>query len=80
MLVQREYHIAAGKCVCGLDVVPIVEVWAAVGNAAMLHSCLAQARPLGFAILTSEKGYWLTRAQDLAELAHAVAGVTTQAS
>jgi hypothetical protein len=79
MLMRREFYLAAGKCICGLDVIPIVEIWVAAGDIAVLNACFATVRPLGFAIISTDKGYWLANTQDLSDLAHAVAGFTAEA-
>lgn len=76
MLTRQEYYLAAGRHILGLDVIPVVEMQVTAGVTASLHSCIAMARPLGFAILTSDKGYWLVTSEHLSAMAHAIADCT----
>lgn len=73
----REYLLAAGREVRGVYVVPVVEVWMA-GSGALLASWVASVRPLGFAVLTPDRGYWLVEPGEVAAMAHAVAQTTAE--
>jgi hypothetical protein len=74
-MVCREYVMAGRMRIGEMDVLPVVEIRVEV-NTYIIQSCMAQARPVGFALISPEGGYWLACPQDLTLLAHAVHSTT----
>lgn len=72
---RRFCFIAAGRRVGAVHVAPLVEASVWIEDVATVYTCIAAARPLGYAILDGEKGYWLAEAVDFAALQAAIAAV-----
>jgi hypothetical protein len=78
-MVCHEYMVAGLMRIGEVDVLPVVEIRVDVGAICAIHSCVAQARPIGFAILLHKRGYWMAYPQDLTLLADAVHKLTSNA-
>ena len=72
---RRVCFIAAGRRVGAVHVAPLMEASVWMEGVATVYTCMAEARPLGFAILCGEHGYWLAEAADYAAFQAAVVGV-----
>jgi hypothetical protein len=72
VLHRREFYVASSKDLGDLSIAPVVEFWASVTLQSSTLRCVVQARPLGFAVLTEQRGYWLVGPASFEELARAV--------
>jgi hypothetical protein len=73
VLLHREYVVVASSRVCGLRLLPVLEIWCGLTN----RLCVGTVRPVGFVVLTDDAGYWLVDPHLLDDLVQAVLSCTS---
>lgn len=73
MLLHREYVVVTGAKVRGWRLLPVLEIWSGVTTCL----CVGLVRPVGFAVLTDEAGYWLVDPLLLDDLVQGVLSYTS---